>query len=82
MTQGSCQAVDHGLLIFVDMTVAVGDAVGVQICVVVGMIVVMVRHLPPSFLCFPYHTPFFCNLQAPEGVFIRLNFLAFRLVLW
>ena len=57
------QTVDHRLLIFVDMAVGVGDAVGVHIFVVVFVAV----HSRPSLQNFLYHTLFFRNFQAPEG---------------
>ena len=52
VTQGPGQPIDNGLLIFVNMAVAVGDAMGMQIGVVVFVIVVVVGHLQPSFLFF------------------------------
>ena len=66
MADGTGQPVDDRLLILVDMAVGVGNAVGMHVGMV--MFVGMVAHMPTSFLCFSYHTPFFPNFQPPMGV--------------
>ena len=74
MADGPGKPVDHRFLVFVDMAVGMGDAVGVHIGMVVFMIMVvmmvvdMVCHGKPSRKRdFSYHTRFFSNLQAPIG---------------
>ena len=76
MTNGACQTVDDGFLVFVDMTVGMGDAVGVEIFMVVVIVAVMVFvfmvvivamiHGIPLLLI--HYTPFFHHPQAPPGV--------------
>ena len=46
MTDGPGQPVEDGFLVFVDMTMGMGDAVGVEICVIVMF--VMVGHVNSS----------------------------------
>ena len=48
MADGPGKAVDDSFLIFVNMAVGVGNAVGVQIGVIVLMLVMMVCHMRPS----------------------------------
>ena len=51
MSDGPGQTVDDGLLIFVDMAVGVGDAVGVEVGVIVFMVVFVKFGLTlPSFI--------------------------------
>ena len=72
VADGPGKAVNDRFLVFVDMAVGMGDAVGMHIGMVVFVIMMvvmgMVCHGKASlWLLFPYHIPFFENLQAPEG---------------
>jgi hypothetical protein len=62
------------------MSVTVGNAVGVQISMLVAVFMMMVGHLQPLLFYFDYHTLFPEILQAPKGdtVCTQPNYLAFE----
>ncbi len=75
VTDGAGQPVQHGLLIFVDMAVAVGNAMGVEIGMVMLMLVVaaafvgMVGHrlAPLSRVKHIFYSiPFSCRFRKPS----------------
>jgi len=69
VADGTGEAVDHCLLIFVDMTVRMGKTVGMHIGVLVGMFVIVdvVAHGNPFFLrVFPI-IPYFSQNCKPYG---------------
>lgn len=79
MANGSCQTVHYGLLVFVDMAVGMGDAVGVHIGVIVfvgmGVFVlvlmfVMVCHIAHLLFAVFDIIPLFCSCCKPLwGIF-------------
>ena len=90
MSDGPGQPVDDGLLVFVDMTVGMGDAVGVEVGVVVFMVVRMAvlmvvgvlvlvdfRHtLSSLYRSKVYYTTGVNRAQAPEGdILTKINVL-------
>ena len=64
MSEGAGETVDYRLLIFVDMPVAVGNAMGMHI----GMIVIVMLHFTASFSVFLHYIPCAGFMQAREGV--------------
>ena len=73
MPDGPGQPVDDRSLVFMDMSVAVGDAVGMEIGMVVLLflmedIFIVFFHCCTGFLCFSaYYTPFPAVSQALPG---------------
>ena len=72
MTDGPGQTVDDGFLVFMDMTVGMGDAVLMQIGMAVIMIVVVIVTQGKHLLCriLTYYTPKLMLPQALPGVIL------------
>lgn len=79
VADGPGEPVENGFLVFVDMAVGVGNAMGVEIFVIVYMFVVMFMNFGHGDTCFPYflhYTPILHLSQAPG--FLCPFFFAYR----
>jgi hypothetical protein len=70
VADGTGKAVKNRFLIFVDMTVGMGNAVGVHIGMIVDVIVRMVGHKPTSFCVFLMIPYFMKTCKPPKGMFL------------